>query len=128
VIKVEVAQSELGRVLDFYFDKNLRNDWEEYLRNRESGDVVLSGGPAEIYYGHFVNWVYGKGMRLSDFDTIIGPEYIRGGSQICIRNKAIAERLIKHAEEVARAHEPLGPAYPDPGLNGRLDLLNKLKP
>ena len=37
-------------------------------------------------------------LTRTDFDTIIGPEFVRGGSQICVRNPKIAaaiERRLK---------------------------------
>ncbi len=54
--------------------------------------------------------IFGGKMQ---FDVIIGPEYIRGGSQVCVRNDAIADELLTRAEEWARAREPVTPAYPD---------------
>lgn len=75
-------------------------------------NLLLRGGPAEMYNAHFENWLRSKSMSLEQFDTIIGPEYIRGGSQVCIRNESVANRLLARAEEWARAHEPMAPAYP----------------
>jgi hypothetical protein len=66
-----------------------------------------------MYNGHFQNWLRSRGNSLDDFDVIIGPEYIRGGSQACIRNETIADRLLSRADEWARAHEPVTPSYPD---------------
>jgi hypothetical protein len=112
VLRVEAETSEMGRVLDFYYDRALRSDWETFVARQPGGDIVLRGGPAEMYNGHFQNWLRSRGTSLDDFDVIIGPEYIRGGSQVCIRNEGIAERLLNRADEWARAHEPVTPAYP----------------
>jgi hypothetical protein len=113
VLRVEAEQGELGRVLDFYNDPALRADWEAFVSRQPLGDVVLQGGPAQIYNGHFQNWLRARGRSLNDFDVIIGPEYIRGGPQVCVRNETIADQLLIRAEEWARAHEPVAPAYPD---------------
>lgn len=112
VLRVEAETGELGRVLDFYYDRALRSDWETFVARQPGGDIVLRGGPAEMYNGHFQNWLRSRGTSLDNFDVIIGPEYIRGGSQVCIRNEGIATRLLDRAEEWARAHEPVTPAYP----------------
>jgi hypothetical protein len=113
VLRVEAESSELGRVLDFYNNRALRTEWETFLRRQPGGEMVLRGGPAEVYNAHFENWLQTKGLRPDQFDVIIGPEYIRGGSQVCIRNESIAESLLRRAEEWARAHEPVTPAYPE---------------
>jgi hypothetical protein len=113
VLRAQAEQAELGRVLDFYNNRALRADWEAFVARQPGGDIVLRGGPAEMYNGHFQNWLRSRGNSLDDFDVIIGPEYIRGGSQACIRNETIADRLLSRADEWARAHEPVTPSYPD---------------
>ncbi|MCP4259943.1 MAG: hypothetical protein GY774_20880 [Planctomycetes bacterium] len=113
VLRVEAESGELGRVLDFYNNRALRAEWETFLSRQPGGEMVLRGGPAEVYNGHFENWLQSKGLRPDQFDVIIGPEYIRGGSQACIRNESIAESLLRRAKEWARAHEPVTSAYPE---------------
>jgi len=113
VLRVEAEPSELGRVLDFYNNRGLRAEWESFLHHQAGGEFVLRGGPAEMYNAHFENWLWTKGIAPEQFDVIIGPEYIRGGSQVCIRNENIADSLLRKAEEWARAHEPVTPAYPE---------------
>src|SRR5262249_17267283 len=113
VLQVEAEVSELGRVLDFYHDSALRSDWETFVSGQRLGDVVLEGGPAKVYNLYLENWLRSRGTSTENFDVIIGPEYHRGGTQVCIRNNDIADRLVRRATEWARAHEPLAPAYPE---------------
>lgn len=113
VLRIETDPGELGRIFDFYNNPALRGEWETFLRGQPGGEYVLRGGPAELYNAHFENWLTSKGMSLEQFDVIIGPEYIRGGSQVCIRNEGLADRLLARAEEWARAHEPVTLAYPE---------------
>ena len=116
VFGARVAPDELGRTFDFFNDRKLRQAWEDYLRKQPLGDVVMKGGSTELYNGYFESWLKSLGKSLDDFDTIIGPEYTRGGAQVCVRNQSTAERIRASWEEVARAHEPVVPAYPDPGV------------
>jgi hypothetical protein len=114
VMRVEADLREFGRVLDVYHDPARRAEWESFLRTQPNGDSVLAGQVgAEIYNAYFENWLYSRGARLDQFDTIIAPEYIRGGPQVCIRDESIQARLFAKWEEWARAHEPLAPAWPD---------------
>jgi hypothetical protein len=113
VMRTETEEAALGRVLDLWEDRALRAEWEAFLARTPGGDIVLGGGPAEMYNAHFQNWLATRRLRLDDFDTIVAPEYIRGGPQVCVRNDAIAGRLLAQGEEWARAHDPVTPAYPD---------------
>ena len=113
VLRAETDEASLGRVLDVWEDRARRADWEAYLARTPGGDLVLGGGPAEMYNAHFQNWLATRRQGLDDFDTIIAPEYIRGGPQVCVRNQALADRLVAEGEEWARAHDPVTPAYPD---------------
>ena len=113
VLRAEVHPAELGRVMDFYNNPALRGEWEAFVRSQPGGRYVLQGGPSEIYNGHLQNWLQSRGIRLQDFDVIVGPDYIHGGSQICIRNPGIAARVLSRAREAARAHEPVTPSYPE---------------
>jgi hypothetical protein len=113
VVRVETTMDQLGKVLDVT-EPGLRAEWEAYLRKMPLGDVVLAGGgAAEIYNAHFHNWLLSKGMSASQFDVIIGWEYRNNGPQVCIRNGALADSLLKASQEYARAHEPVTPAYPE---------------
>lgn len=108
VLRVEATTSELGLLLDFHGDPALRTEWETFARTRggAAGEWVLRGGPAQLYNGLFSIWVNERfGRPPQGFDTIIGPEYIRGGSQVCIHNSALRERLRARLTEVARLHD-----------------------
>ena len=129
VLEIEVSPGELGRVLDFYYDKKLRGEWEAYLASIPGGTGLrlIEGRLPKNYYPFFQQWLKSKGMDETQFDTISGPEYIRGGNQIVIRDKDIRERLMEKSVEVMRLHEPLVPTYPDPDRPIAKELWNKLK-
>jgi hypothetical protein len=41
----------------------------------------------------FNGFVHENAIDIEAYDTVIGPEYVRGGNQICIRNPEIAEHI-----------------------------------
>ena len=70
-----------------------RGLWRRSSPARRAGTTSWPAVPAEMYNAHFQNWLATRRQRLEDFDTIIAPEYIRGGPQVCVRNQALADRL-----------------------------------
>jgi hypothetical protein len=100
LLRSEVPSTELGRVFDFYNNSALRSEWEAYVARQPGGFFVLAGGSAQMYNGHFENWLHTRGARLQDFDVIVGPDYIHGGSQICIRDQDIGSRVLSRAQEL----------------------------
>ncbi len=98
LLQSEVAPSDLGRVFDFYNNPTLRREWEAFVSRQPGGDFVLRGGSAQMYNAHFENWLSTRGMQLQNFDVIVGPDYIHGGSQVCIRDQSIAARVLAQAQ------------------------------
>jgi hypothetical protein len=81
-------RSLLGRILDLTTD--LR--WKQYLSEgvgsyTNEGLIKLAN---EHYWKIFQGFLEKNNLKLDNFDSIIGPEFVRGGNQICIRNPAIA--------------------------------------
>jgi hypothetical protein len=128
LLRLDVLPGELGRVLDFH-DTDLYDDWVKFLKGTEMGPGILQKGSDEIYQSHFLIWLMSKRMRVGQFDTISGPEFVRGGNQVVILDKKLRERLMSptRAIEEMRIHEPLVPAYPDEAAPIDKELWKKLK-
>ncbi|TME47197.1 MAG: hypothetical protein E6I56_04845 [Chloroflexi bacterium] len=100
VLKAELDPKVFGRVLDLRKDER----WAKYLAERPipgSNDTIedlIKFANEENYNSLFEDFLRDNKISLADFDTIIGPEFVRGGSQICVRNPKIAaaiERRLK---------------------------------
>ena len=76
----------LGRILDLRTDGR----WTEYVRkdplNRRAYEIVQTGRLNETYGEMFQAFLETYGLDRSQFDAIIGPEFVRGGTQLCIVN------------------------------------------
>ncbi|RZQ59373.1 DUF4157 domain-containing protein [Amycolatopsis suaedae] len=86
VIQGPVDPHALGRVLDLTKDADFMRAYHQLA---EYGKVVN-----ERYWELFDNHLTNKGLRLTDYDIVIGPEGVRGGRQMCVRNPAVAARVI----------------------------------
>lgn len=82
----------LGRVLDLTQDVR----WQRFLQTRTpSGQTFaqLIRAANENYGRLFDNFVQANNINLAEYDAILGPEFVRGGTQLCIRTPAIADRV-----------------------------------
>jgi Domain of unknown function (DUF4157) len=88
-LSVAIEPERLGRVLDLTQDIR----WQTYLKSRASPvsptmEELIRWGP-ENYSRLFDDFVRINKIPIQEYDTIKGPELLRGGTQICIRNRAI---------------------------------------
>jgi predicted nucleic acid-binding protein len=131
VIKT-VLDPKKVKILDFYYNENLRKDWNDYLVSNSRYKIptppgqpemyvdnpmvknLLSGqSTAEVYNKLFHNWAQKKGIDLNDYDVIVSPEYRTGGAQVAIRNPKLVEKLDEEAHIAAIATDkPKRPASP----------------
>lgn len=74
----------LGNVHDLRTD--LR--WKEFFKKDPMGEqafeIIKSGRVNEMYGKAFESFLKENKINREQFDAIIGPEYVRGGMQICI--------------------------------------------
>lgn len=94
VFTAQIARSTLGNVLDLTTDRR----WAEFMNHP---DPMLLG-KNRLYYVKQQNELYGQffteflkvnKISRSSFDAVIGPEYVRGGKQICVVSPKGAERV-----------------------------------
>ena len=93
LFKAEIDAKKLGRVLDL--TKDVR--WGNYVKGEgyPGGRTIesLIKGANENYKRFFDSFLEKFGLKLSNYDAVIGPEYVRGGNELCIRNQAIAAEV-----------------------------------
>jgi hypothetical protein len=88
VSQVSVDRISLGRVLDLTADGR----WNKFML-----EPLLPGRPGtrlsfvrqqnELYGQFFEEFLRLNGIDISSYDAVIGPEYVRGGKQLCVLNK-----------------------------------------
>lgn len=89
---ISLTREELGRVLDLTTDSR----WQSYVQRREpAGQTIeeLASAANEHYDSYFREFIREYQIQIEDFDAIIGPEYFRGGKQLCVQDPALIERL-----------------------------------
>lgn len=92
VASATVERNALGRVLDLTADSR----WRAFMSERTPSGLTfeqLIRMANENYWSMFQQFLQRHGLALENFDTIIGPEYVRGGTQMCIRNPTIAAQV-----------------------------------
>ncbi len=125
VFQIQIERTELGKVLD------LNNDprWTRFLRqpaipgmaNRTPEDLIRMAN--ENYGRFFEQFVQQNNIRIQDYDAVVGPEFVRGGSQLCILNRngqpsVLATRISARFQPIEPAVSPTEPAVPVvPGRN-----------
>jgi hypothetical protein len=109
LFRIDLERSALGRVLDLTKDAR----WAEFMRR-----PAFPGGPTQRALIEMVNENYSSFFRaflaehklnLADFDAVIGPEYVRGGTQVCIRNPALQAQIRSNMALVPWAGEAAAP-------------------
>ena len=107
VLRGNVPRGSLGRLLDLTRDPR----WAEFVRRplgRHTAEALIRQANTN-YWPFFENFLRQNRLRLEDYDAIIGPEYVRGGTQICVRSAAAQARMraaMQVWETGARRPEP----------------------
>jgi hypothetical protein len=93
LFKIDLERAGLGRVLDLTKDAR----WAQFMSK-----PAFPGGPThqsliemanENYSRFFRAFVSENKINLGEVDAVIGPEYVRGGTQVCIRNPGIQAQV-----------------------------------
>ncbi|MBH5385849.1 hypothetical protein [Bradyrhizobium diversitatis] len=89
------AEGSLGPVLDLTSgpDGQAWRQFEETSYVGMTNRQIMKTNP-ERYGPMFKEWVAQRGLNLNQYAAIVGPEYLRGGRQLCIRNPEVADRVI----------------------------------
>ena len=116
-LSVTLEPARLGRVLDL--TKDVR--WQSFLKSRPTPvsptNEALIRLANENYGRLFEEFARANNIHLTDYDAIKGPEFVRGGSQICIRTPKIQAEVRAALTELSaptgipgRAATPPSPA------------------
>jgi hypothetical protein len=93
VLSANIESSTLGRVLNLLSDAR----WQQFL-----AESPIPGGPThqaliqmanENYEPIFQAFLQRNNLHLENFDAVIGQEFVRGGTQICVRNTSIISQV-----------------------------------
>lgn len=97
VLRVTIKDRKVfGRTLDLV-EGELAEGWKNSIKD-VPGRLVN-----ERYYNALHNYLASRGKTIEEFDTIIAPDYLNSGVQICIKNDSIVNELLLLAEEARRA-------------------------
>jgi len=111
VLTMSVERTELGKVLDLSANAN----WDKFMKA-----PAFPGGPTHEALIRMANENYGRlfdaflkaeKIDLREFDGVIGPEFVRGGRQLCIldvrgQRTPRAEQLLRSMRPVRDGFEP----------------------
>jgi hypothetical protein len=86
VLTGQVDPKSLGRVLDLTEEADFMKDFN-FVKTRLG---KVSGEP---YRNLVENFLTKKGIKLEDFEVVVGPEDIRGGKQMRIRSPQLAAQV-----------------------------------
>jgi hypothetical protein len=87
-------EATLGRTLDLTAGQ-MGEAWGAFEREGVPGMTnrdVMRTNP-DKYLQTFKTFTNRNGIHLNEYSAIIGPEYQRGGKQLCIRNSSVADRV-----------------------------------
>jgi hypothetical protein len=105
LFRADLDPSKLGKVLDLRTDPR----WARFASSpSHPGSTMTNADLMKIpdnYPEMFNAWARENGIKVGDYDAIIGPEYVRGGSQICIRNPAAQAQVRAAMKPIAVAAE-----------------------
>lgn len=99
VLRLEIKnKSDLGTVLDLV-EGPWASEFEQLVavRNAATGSTKLAN---EAYRQLVENLLASKGTSLSEFQAVIGKEYLNGGRQICVKDDALLLKLAEDALEI----------------------------
>ena len=68
-------------------------------------DILPPHGPNENYNRVFNSFLSKHGLRLQDYDSIIGEEFVRDGVQVCLRTERAQQAVLGSMQVVARGTE-----------------------
>jgi len=83
VVAIQLNTAEMGRVLDLRTDPR----WTAYFNGpggKQALDIIKTGRMNEFYGESFENFLKVNKIYRDQYDAIVGPEYVRGGIQVCI--------------------------------------------
>ncbi len=89
VLTITLGRNELGRVLDLNVDPR----WQQFLRTPQipnkpdTAPENLIRMANENYGRFFEQFTRQNNIRLQNYEAVIGPEFVRGGTQLCILNR-----------------------------------------
>ncbi|MGA2012863.1 MAG: hypothetical protein ABSH51_20325 [Solirubrobacteraceae bacterium] len=116
VLKGDIARGDLGKVLDLNGD----SQWADYTKqpifpNGPTPEALIKGAN-QNYWKFFQAFLKNKNLTLEDYDTIIGPEYVRGGTQVCVRTPDVQTKVTAAltAFERGATFEPVSPPSSGP--------------
>jgi hypothetical protein len=114
VLQLQVGRAELGRVLDLTADPR----WTQYMNRpvmpgAQSPRQLIGGTNNEYYNQVFQGFLKAHKIDLKQYDAVIGPEYVRGGNQLCLLHKdgapsATAEMVRSRLTPVGGSPAPAG--------------------
>ena len=83
VLTANIDPNSLGRILDLRSDPR----WAQFFTGpggKQALDLIKTGRLNEIYGETFESFLKVNKIDRNKYDVIIGPEYVRGGNQLCI--------------------------------------------
>ncbi|HTH37308.1 MAG TPA: hypothetical protein VL572_05040 [Pyrinomonadaceae bacterium] len=86
VLSTTLDTASLGRVLDLRTDAR----WADYFKGpggQQALDIIKTGRMNEMYGKTFESFLKHNNIDRNQYDAIIGPEYVRGGNQLCLVHK-----------------------------------------
>ncbi len=116
ILKVNIKTGDLGKVLDLRKDAR----WAAYLDKPtipgrpEMTPRALIKLSNENYFSFFKQFLKLHKIDISKFDSVIGPELVRGGNQMCILHKKGA--LSSLGRRIVALFRPLIPKITGGGL------------
>ena len=113
VFAVNVERAQLGKVLDLTTDSR----WIEYMRtpayrNGPTPEQIIRTAGNENYSRFFDAFVSMNRIDLRNYNAVIGPELVRGGTQMCLlhqggRPSALALQMRQQMRMLPRVVETL---------------------
>ena len=112
VLALNVERNQLGKILDLNADQR----WNKYIKTPLipkglSPEMIIKTAGNENYSKFFSAFLLEQGIQLSEYTAVIGPEFVRGGNQLCIlqpggRPTALALQLRQALRPVPRVITP----------------------
>ncbi|MEW2260613.1 hypothetical protein [Streptomyces sp. NPDC047869] len=96
LVRVKATVEDLGEVLDLVNGQQSQ-EWSTFVA------PVLKVQPRlvnEQYNNALTNFLERLGKTMNDYDTIIAPDYLNGGVQVCIKKESIVRKLLLLGDEV----------------------------
>ena len=126
VLQATIDRQSLGRVLDLTTDPR----WQKFMsRPMYPGTNNANLNRSRLEYVRMKNELYGQFFKefqqahnidIKDFDAVVGPEYVRGGKQLCI----LEQGRFPNASERARIRALFRPRMAQGGFTVKPMLSN----